>query len=61
MVVELECIGKLCCDLVYTVNKLKKYWRSVRVRMVIITVTNTLKNEKDNHHYWHTILKSDIQ
>jgi len=46
MVVELECIGKLCCDLVNTVNKLKKYWRSVRIRMVIVTVTNTLKMKK---------------
>jgi len=46
MVVELECIGKLCCDLVNTVNKLKKDGRSVRIRMVIITVTNTLQMKK---------------
>jgi hypothetical protein len=43
MIIEFKRIGELRCDLINTVNKLKKYWRSVCIRMVIITVPNPLQ------------------
>lgn len=40
--IELESVRKLFRDLPHTVNKLQEYGRTIRVRVVIVSVTDAL-------------------
>ena len=41
--IEFKCIGELFGDLPDTVYKLEEYWRTVVIRMFILSVSDTLR------------------
>lgn len=41
--IELKSVRKLLRDLPHTVNKLQEYGRTIRVRVVIVSVTDALR------------------